>query len=174
MDRGQLVQRKDIQHISQWMLFCASRQLDPMRPTVPRNLWIPLLWKVLASRKCILPLHGLQTVITRRISLIGMLMHWFTVQGLSIPFACVGSGDPVRVLRLYTTNTLDIFWSIYCWGICTTCHYQFYCVLLKPYALRLPTAACVCVWVWVCLSLSLSVFFAHCTVRCFIYCLCRC
>ena len=30
------------------------------------------------------------------------------LQGLSIPFACIGSGDPVRVLRLYTTNTLDI------------------------------------------------------------------
>ena len=30
------------------------------------------------------------------------------MQGLSVPFACVGSGDPVRVLRLYTTNTLDI------------------------------------------------------------------
>ena len=30
------------------------------------------------------------------------------VQGLSVPFACVGSSDPVRVLRLYTTNTLDI------------------------------------------------------------------
>ena len=29
------------------------------------------------------------------------------VQGLSVPIACVGSGDPVRVLRLYTTNTLD-------------------------------------------------------------------
>ena len=29
--------------------------------------------------------------------------------GLSILFACVGSGDPVRVLRLYTMNTLDIF-----------------------------------------------------------------
>ena len=27
-----------------------------------------------------------------------------TLQGLSVPFA---SGDPVRVLRLYTTNTLD-------------------------------------------------------------------
>ena len=23
------------------------------------------------------------------------------------PVACVGSGDPVRVLRLYTTDTLD-------------------------------------------------------------------
>ena len=31
-----------------------------------------------------------------------------SLQGLSVPFACVGSGDPVRVLRLYTTNTLDI------------------------------------------------------------------
>ena len=29
------------------------------------------------------------------------------LQGLSVLFACVGSGDPVRVLRLYTTNTLD-------------------------------------------------------------------
>ena len=30
------------------------------------------------------------------------------VQGLSVLFAGVGSGDPVRVLRLYTTNTLDV------------------------------------------------------------------
>ena len=30
------------------------------------------------------------------------------MQGLSVPFACIGSGDPVRVLHLYTTNTLDI------------------------------------------------------------------
>ena len=29
------------------------------------------------------------------------------VQGLFVPFARVGSGDPVRVLCLYTTNTLD-------------------------------------------------------------------
>ena len=80
------------------------------------------------------------------------------MQGLSIPFACIGSGDPVRVLCLYTTNTLDIFWSIYYWGICTTCCYRFYCVVLKPYALRLATATatagqltsvCVCVWHWV-------------------------
>ena len=28
---------------------------------------------------------------------------------LSVPFACVGSGDPVSVLHLYTMNTLDIF-----------------------------------------------------------------
>ena len=30
------------------------------------------------------------------------------MQGLSISFACIGSGDPVRVLHLYTMNTLDI------------------------------------------------------------------
>ena len=29
------------------------------------------------------------------------------MQGLSVLFACVGSGDPVRVLRLCTMNTLD-------------------------------------------------------------------
>ena len=29
------------------------------------------------------------------------------LQGLSIPVACIGSGDPVRVLHLYTMNTLD-------------------------------------------------------------------
>ena len=29
------------------------------------------------------------------------------MQGLSVPFACVGSGDPVTVLHLYTMNTLD-------------------------------------------------------------------
>ena len=43
------------------------------------------------------------------------------------PVACVGSGDPVRVLCLYTTNTLDEVWSIYCWDICTTCRYQSTC-----------------------------------------------
>ena len=30
------------------------------------------------------------------------------VQGLFVPVACIGSGDPVRVLHLYTINTLDI------------------------------------------------------------------
>ena len=30
------------------------------------------------------------------------------VQGLSVSFACVGSSDPVKVLCLYTMNTLDI------------------------------------------------------------------
>ena len=40
----------------------------------------------------------------------------------------IGSGDPVRVLRLlHTTNTLDTLWSIYCWDICTTCCYRTTC-----------------------------------------------
>ena len=30
------------------------------------------------------------------------------------PIARIGSGDPVRVLRLYTTITLDEVCSIYC------------------------------------------------------------
>ena len=30
-----------------------------------------------------------------------------SLQGLFVPFARIGSSDPVRVLRLYTTNTLD-------------------------------------------------------------------
>ena len=29
------------------------------------------------------------------------------LQGLSVLIACIGSSDPVRVLHLYTTNTLD-------------------------------------------------------------------
>ena len=56
-----------------------------------------------------------------------VLIQW--LQSLFVPFAWVGSGDPVRVLRLYTTNTLDTLWSIYCWDICTTCHYQSYVLL---------------------------------------------
>ena len=40
--------------------------------------------------------------------LVLLLTQLFSLQGLSVLFACVGSGDPVRVLRLYTTNTLDI------------------------------------------------------------------
>ena len=43
------------------------------------------------------------------------------------PIARVGSGDPVRVLRLYTTITLDEVCSICCWDICTTCRYRSTC-----------------------------------------------
>ena len=40
-------------------------------------------------------------------NLISQILRYLRLQGLFIPFACVGSGDPVRVLHLYTTNTLD-------------------------------------------------------------------
>ena len=49
------------------------------------------------------------------------------MQGFIRPVACIGSGDPVRVLCLYTTITLDEVCSVYCWVICTTCHYQSMC-----------------------------------------------
>ena len=38
----------------------------------------------------------------------------YQLQGFIRPVARVGSGDPVRVLRLYTTITLDEVCSIYC------------------------------------------------------------
>ena len=49
------------------------------------------------------------------------------MQGFIRPVARVGSGDPARVLRLYTTITLDEVCSIYCWDICTTCRYRSMC-----------------------------------------------
>ena len=55
--------------------------------------------------------------------------------------ACIGSGDPVRVLRLYTTNTLDEVCSIYCWDICTTCRYRSTCYSTGTSG---PTALSVC------------------------------
>ena len=55
--------------------------------------------------------------------------------------ARVGSGDPVRVLRLYTTNTLDEVCSIYCWDICTTCRYRSTCYSTGTSG---PTALSVC------------------------------
>ena len=63
--------------------------------------------------------------------LIFKILHFFSasklLQGFIRPVARVGSGDPVRVLRLYTTITLDEVCSIYCWDICTTCCYQSMC-----------------------------------------------
>ena len=37
------------------------------------------------------------------------------LQGLFVPFAHVGSGDPVRVLRLFHNKYTGFNWSIYCW-----------------------------------------------------------
>ena len=39
----------------------------------------------------------------------------YPVQGLFVPFACVGFGDPVRVLRLFHNKYTGYNWSIYCW-----------------------------------------------------------
>ena len=39
---------------------------------------------------------------------------WYCCKVFIRLVACVGSGDPVRVLRLYTTITLDEVCSIYC------------------------------------------------------------
>ena len=69
-------------------------------------------------------------------------MMWrFYLQGFIRPVARVGSGDPVRVLRLYTTNTLDEVCSIYCWDICTTCRYRSTCYSTGASG---PTALSVC------------------------------
>ena len=48
------------------------------------------------------------------------------VQGSFVPFARVGSGDPVRVLRLFHNKYSGYSWIVYCRWLCTTCHYQSY------------------------------------------------
>ena len=47
-------------------------------------------------------------------NILDLAEQFFTLQGFIRPVARVGSGDPVRVLRLYTTITLDEVCSIYC------------------------------------------------------------
>ena len=42
-------------------------------------------------------------------------LHCFQLQGLFVPFARVGSGDPVRVLCLLHKKYAGYNWSIYCW-----------------------------------------------------------
>ena len=92
------------------------------------------------------------------------------MQGLFVPFACIGSGDLVRVLRLYTTNTLDTLWSIYSWDICTTCCYRSYVLLywlVHSHWLKLrfrlvqtnaPTLYCVVLYKYACVDISRMVF----------------
>ena len=46
------------------------------------------------------------------------------LQGLFVPVARLGSGDSVRVLRLFQNKCPGYSWSINCWWLCTTCHYQ--------------------------------------------------
>ena len=96
------------------------------------------------------------------------LWSWLLIdlQGLFVPFACVGSGDPVRVLHLYTTNTLDTLWSIYCSDICTTCHYRIYMLLAQ--ALRL--------WDFLLLIHTLLKYLVECalTLYCVVTYICAC
>ena len=72
----------------------------------------------------------------------GWILHQLC-KGFIRPVARIGSGDPVRVLCLYTTNTLDGVCSIYCWDICTTCRYQSMCYSTGASG---PTALSVCSW----------------------------
>ena len=111
--------------------------------------------------------------------------HDIPMQGLFVPFVCVGSGDPVRVLRLYTTNTLDTLWSIYCWDICTTCRYRIYVLcaqvlrlwdflllirtLLKYLAECTPTLYCVMAYICAFVDASRTVFWDR-SPRHFIIC----
>ena len=81
--------------------------------------------------------------------------------------ACVGSGDPVRVLRLYTMITLDEVCSIYCWDICTTCRYWSTCYSTcasGPTALRVCSRLCLATdWlVWVdCRTVLYDAFYSY-------------
>ena len=89
------------------------------------------------------------------------------LQGFIRPVARVGSGDPVRVLRLYTTITLDEVCSIYCWDICTTCHYRSMCYSTCASG---PTMLSVCSRLCLvanCLTDQLAeCLSSYCTVRC--------
>ena len=95
------------------------------------------------------------------------ILKWTVqMQGLFVPFACVGSGDPVRVLRLYTMNTLDTLWSIYFQDICTTCRYRIYVLLAQ--ALRL--------WDFLLLIRTLLKYLVECTLtlHCVVTYICAC
>ena len=106
------------------------------------------------------------------------------VQGLSIPIACVGSGDPVRVLRLYTTKytgyvlkhlLLRHLYNLplpvllcYAQALCSETSYCYCCVHCSAASRQLFSVSS---GLSECSSECVSV--SHCTVRCFIYCLCR-
>ena len=136
-----------------WMIFCSRLQVDNIITTISfihftkfgisnffsvrKFLYFPEMRPI--KTPCFLICYSERLDKNGKID--GKTLNGSQCKVLSVPFACVGSGDPVRVLRLYTMNTLDTLWSISCWGICTTCRYRFYSVILKPYALRLPTAS---------------------------------
>ena len=58
--------------------------------------------------------HFLVVIAVVMTSCLGFRRAPFQLQGFIRLIAHVGSGDPVRILRLYTTNTLDEVCSIYC------------------------------------------------------------
>ena len=67
------------------------------------------VWKATADKDSCAKIHSIKGI------------KWFirqltalNLQGFIRLVARVGSGDPVRVLRLYTTITLDEVCSIYC------------------------------------------------------------
>ena len=97
------------------------------------------------------------------------------MQGLFVPIAWVGSSDPVRVLRLYTMNTLDTLWSIYCWDICTTCRYQTdmlsYCWMCTSWVLSMTDCRmiaalyCAVPFIVACVDVSRTVIWDRSSVR---------
>ena len=98
------------------------------------------------------------------------LLHQYSVsrsvlQGLFVPFARVGSGDPVRVLHLLHNKYVGYNWSIYCWDICTTCLYRNYvlryCRMCTSRDLTkndCPTLYCVVPYTVACVDISRTVF----------------
>ena len=68
-----------------------------------------------------------------------LFMGWIgIVQGLFVPFARIGSGDPLRVLHLFHNEYTGYNWSIYCWDfvqlVTTRSNVLFY---LSPTSVRL-------------------------------------
>ena len=63
------------------------------------------------------------------------------MQGLFVPFACVGSGDPVRVLRLLHNKYTGFNWGIYCWD-----NVQLVATKSNVLLYSLPTSVQLCCW----------------------------
>ena len=75
-----------------------------------RMVWCAIFANALENR-CMDAICYWQSRICSSSSTGHQILH---LQGFIRPVARVGSGDPVRVLRLYTTITLDEVCSIYC------------------------------------------------------------
>ena len=73
-----------------------------------QKVWLPLCTNTL------LLTHRYQLKLSRNIDL--LYKYWkVRLQGLFVPFARKGSGDPVRVLHLFHNKYTGYNWSIYCW-----------------------------------------------------------